>query len=91
MIERSSLNNNFIILINMEDYKYKLTQTEKLLREASFKYDSCITKVIEAQITNSLDEFATNKLLTACDEHKTKVNRLLEDYKHYNSFINDIN
>jgi hypothetical protein len=75
----------------MEEYKYKLSQTEKLLREASFKYDSCISKVVETHISKSLNESTTNSLLAACDEYKVKVNRLLEDYKYYNSFISDIN
>ncbi len=75
----------------MEEYKFKILQTENFLKTESLLYDTCIIKTIESTYQYKLDSDQVQVLLTKCDEHKNKVDRLLQQLKEANSYIREIN
>ena len=75
----------------MEEYKYKIQQTENFLKAESLLYDTCIAKAIETTFQHKLDKDQVQVLLAKCDEHKNKVHRLLQQLKDTNSYIRELN
>ena len=75
----------------MEEHKFKIQQTEQYLKSESLLYDTCITKTIESTFQFKLDNEQVKVLLTKCDEHKNKVNRLLQQLKEANSYLRGLN